>query len=75
LSEINDDLFNYEIEVPKPTPRDEQQTNNPTHNDIGEYEWKMSYEECEKIYTEAVIFINKRLVRLIDVTITKVTRS
>ncbi|GKC81114.1 hypothetical protein Tco_1136831 [Tanacetum coccineum] len=29
----------------------------------------MSYEECEKIYVEAVIFINNRLVRLIDVTV------
>ncbi|GJS35746.1 hypothetical protein Tco_0534128 [Tanacetum coccineum] len=29
----------------------------------------MSYEECEKICAEAVIFINKRLVRLIDVTV------
>nr|GEX44365.1 hypothetical protein [Tanacetum cinerariifolium] len=69
LSRINDDLFTYEIKVPKPTPCDEQQTSNPTHNDIGEYEWKISYEECEKIYDETVIFINKRLVRLIDVTV------
>ncbi|GKC09255.1 hypothetical protein Tco_1000865 [Tanacetum coccineum] len=69
LSGINDDLFNYEIEVPKPTSRDEQQTSNPTHKDIREYEWKMSYEECEKIYAKAVIFINKRLVKLIDVTV------
>ncbi|GJY56033.1 hypothetical protein Tco_0455148 [Tanacetum coccineum] len=28
----------------------------------------MSYEEGKKIYAEAVIFINKRLVRLVDVT-------
>nr|GEX99751.1 hypothetical protein [Tanacetum cinerariifolium] len=34
-----------------------------------EYEWKISYEECEKIYAEAVILINKRLVRLINVTV------
>ncbi|GJR53151.1 hypothetical protein Tco_1403672 [Tanacetum coccineum] len=64
---INNDLFTYEIEVPKPTLCDEQQTSNPTHNDIEEYKWKMSYEECEKIYVEVVIFVNKRLVRLIDV--------
>ncbi|GJZ18667.1 hypothetical protein Tco_0554790 [Tanacetum coccineum] len=69
LSGINDDLFTYEIEYPQPTPYDEQRTSNPTHNDLGEYEWKMSYEECEKIYAEAVIFIDKRLVRLIDVTV------
>ncbi|GJZ36612.1 hypothetical protein Tco_0582803 [Tanacetum coccineum] len=69
LSGINDDLFTYEIKVPQPTPCDEQRTSNPTYNDLGEYEWKMIYEECEKIYTEAVIFINKRLIRLIDVTV------
>ncbi|GJS32460.1 hypothetical protein Tco_0530842 [Tanacetum coccineum] len=69
LSGIDDDLFTYEIEVPKPTSCDEQRTSDPTHNDLREYEWKMSYEECEKIYAEVVIFINKRLVRLIDVTV------
>ncbi|GJX16655.1 hypothetical protein Tco_0217487 [Tanacetum coccineum] len=66
---INNDLFTYEIEVPKPTLCDEQQTSNPTHNDIEEYKWKMSYEECEKIYVEVVIFVNKRLVRLVDVIV------
>ncbi|GKB14938.1 hypothetical protein Tco_0848861 [Tanacetum coccineum] len=69
LSGINDDLFTYEIEVPKPTPCVEQRTSDPTHNDLGDYEWKISYEECEKIYVEAVIFVNKRLIRLIDVTV------
>ncbi|GKE03577.1 hypothetical protein Tco_1395595 [Tanacetum coccineum] len=69
LSGINDDLFTYEIEVPKPTPCVEQRTSDPTHNDLGDYEWKISYEECEKIYAEAVIFVNKRLIRLIDVTV------
>ncbi|GJU78882.1 hypothetical protein Tco_1275952 [Tanacetum coccineum] len=29
----------------------------------------MSYEECKKIYAEVVIFINKRLVRLVDVIV------
>ncbi|GJT79077.1 hypothetical protein Tco_1045802 [Tanacetum coccineum] len=33
------------------------------------YERKVCYDECEKIYVEALIFINKRLVRLIDVTV------
>ncbi|GKE33608.1 hypothetical protein Tco_1452930, partial [Tanacetum coccineum] len=68
LSGINNDFFTYEIEVPRPTPYDEQQTSNPTHNDIREYEWKISYEECKKIYAKAIIFIKKRRVRLIDVT-------
>ncbi|GKA27707.1 hypothetical protein Tco_0713875, partial [Tanacetum coccineum] len=67
LSRINDDLFTYEIEVPKPTPFVEQRTSDLTHNDLEDYDWKMSYKECEKIYDEAMIFINKRLIRLIDV--------
>ncbi|GJV42261.1 hypothetical protein Tco_1420701 [Tanacetum coccineum] len=40
----------------------------PTHKDLGEYNWKMNYDECKKIYAKAVIFINKSLIRLIDVT-------
>ncbi|GKC53769.1 hypothetical protein Tco_1076514 [Tanacetum coccineum] len=68
LSRINDNLLTYEIEVPKPTPYVEQ-TSDPTNYDLGEYEWKMSYEECEKIYAKAVILINKRLVRLINETV------
>ncbi|GKD42665.1 hypothetical protein Tco_1267310 [Tanacetum coccineum] len=62
LSRINDDLLTYKIDVPKPTPYVEQ-TSDPTNYDLGEYEWKMSYEECEKIYAKAVILINKRLIK------------
>ncbi|GJS68380.1 hypothetical protein Tco_0682945 [Tanacetum coccineum] len=71
LSGINDDLFTYEIEVPKPTftPCVEQRTGNPIHDDLEDYEWKINYEECEKIFAKAVILIKKRLVRLIDVTV------
>nr|GEU83380.1 importin-beta domain, armadillo-type fold protein [Tanacetum cinerariifolium] len=68
LSRINDDLFNYEIKVPKPTICVEQRTSDLTHNDLEDYEWKRNYEECEKIYAEVVMFVNKRLIRLIDVT-------
>ncbi|GJV92966.1 SGNH hydrolase-type esterase domain-containing protein [Tanacetum coccineum] len=68
LSRIDKDLFTYETEIPKPS-RCDKQTSKPTHNDHEEIEWKMSYEECEKIYGEVVIFINKRLVRLVDVTV------
>nr|GEW54449.1 hypothetical protein [Tanacetum cinerariifolium] len=64
---IDNDSFTFDIEVPKPSQFDKQ-ASNTTHNEIEEYEWKMSYDEYEKIYAEAVIFINKRLVRLIDVT-------
>nr|GFA31355.1 importin-beta domain, armadillo-type fold protein [Tanacetum cinerariifolium] len=69
LIRINDNLFTYEIEIPKPTRCVKQQTDDPTYNDLKEYEWKMCYEECEKIYAEAVIFINNRLLRLINVTV------
>ncbi|GJQ97980.1 hypothetical protein Tco_0009119 [Tanacetum coccineum] len=68
LSRIDDDLYTYEVEVPKPTPCVKQRISDPTHNDLGEYERKMSYEECKKIYVELVIFINNRLIRIIDVT-------
>nr|GEW89575.1 reverse transcriptase domain-containing protein [Tanacetum cinerariifolium] len=69
LGGIDDDLFTYEIEIPKPNSCVEQRISDPTHNYPREYEWKMSYKECDKIYAEAVIFINKRLIRLIDVTV------
>ncbi|GKE12786.1 hypothetical protein Tco_1416337, partial [Tanacetum coccineum] len=68
LSRIDNDMFTYETEVPKPSQCDKQ-TSNPTHNDLKEYEWKISYNECKKIYAEAVIFVNKRLVKLIDVIV------
>ncbi|GJV31731.1 hypothetical protein Tco_1392131 [Tanacetum coccineum] len=52
----------------KPTYNNDK-AGSPTHNDLGDCEEKISYEECEKIYAEAVIFFNNRLVRLIDVTV------
>ncbi|GJU80197.1 hypothetical protein Tco_1282562 [Tanacetum coccineum] len=69
LSRINDDLFTCEIKVPKPTSRVKQRTGDPTHNDPEEFKWKINYDEYEKIYAEEVIFINKRLIRLVDVTV------
>ncbi|GKA69998.1 hypothetical protein Tco_0776062 [Tanacetum coccineum] len=68
LSSIDNDLFTYEIEVPIYSGSDKQ-ASSPTHNDLEDYEEKISYEECEKIYAEAVILINNILVRLIDVTV------
>ncbi|GKC74142.1 hypothetical protein Tco_1120025, partial [Tanacetum coccineum] len=66
LSRIHDDLFTCEIKNPTPCV---EQTSDATSNDLRSYEWKISHEECEKIYVEAVILIDKRLVRLIDVTV------
>ncbi|GJS66824.1 hypothetical protein Tco_0681388 [Tanacetum coccineum] len=71
LSLINDDLFNYEVKIPKLTyaPYVEQQTDYLPKKVLGNYEWKMSYEEWEKIYAEVVILIDKIFVRLVDVTV------
>nr|GEU45436.1 SGNH hydrolase-type esterase domain-containing protein [Tanacetum cinerariifolium] len=38
-------------------------------NDLDVYKPRVCYDENERIYVEAVIFFNKRLVRLMDVTI------
>ncbi|GJQ91762.1 hypothetical protein Tco_0002901 [Tanacetum coccineum] len=70
LSGIGDDLFTYDMRIPGlscPSCGERQCGN--SENDRGEYIKSICYEECEKIYVEAVIFINKRLVRLIDVTV------
>ncbi|GKE03190.1 hypothetical protein Tco_1395208, partial [Tanacetum coccineum] len=60
-----------EVELPKATYACcvEQRTDYLCKKDLGNYEWKISYEECEKIYTEVVILIDKRFVRLVDVTV------
>ncbi|GJX35404.1 hypothetical protein Tco_0246961 [Tanacetum coccineum] len=60
---MDDDLFTYEVKIP------EQQMDDLDNGYLDVYERKLCYDECEKIYVEAVIFINKRLVRLIDVTV------
>ncbi|GKB36318.1 hypothetical protein Tco_0881260 [Tanacetum coccineum] len=71
LSGMDDDLFTYEVEIHKFSyfPSVEQQMDDLDNGYLDVYERKVCYDECEKIYAEAVIFINKRLVRLIDVTI------
>ncbi|GJV13073.1 hypothetical protein Tco_1354614 [Tanacetum coccineum] len=71
LSVMDDDLFIYEVGNPGLSyfPSVEQQYDNLEYGDLDVYERKVCYDECEKIYVEAVIFINKRLVRLIDVTV------
>ncbi|GJS46311.1 hypothetical protein Tco_0596432 [Tanacetum coccineum] len=49
-------------------PGDEQQVDNSNIGDPEIYEKNVCYDKCERIYAEAVIFIDDRLVRLIDVT-------
>nr|GEW97083.1 SGNH hydrolase-type esterase domain-containing protein [Tanacetum cinerariifolium] len=41
------------------------------NGNLNVYEWKLCYDECKKMYAKTVIFINKRLVRLNNVTIEK----
>ncbi|GJY15041.1 hypothetical protein Tco_0385463 [Tanacetum coccineum] len=66
---MSDDLFTYDVklqEVSLPLIGDEQCDDLKYDHD--RYIQRISYEEYEKIYVEVVILINKKLVRLIDVT-------
>ncbi|GKB18148.1 hypothetical protein Tco_0852071, partial [Tanacetum coccineum] len=66
LSSMEDDLFTYELGVVEDFyfPCVEQSYD---ERDLNIYEARVCHDECEKIYAEAVILINKILVRLIDV--------
>ncbi|GJY27305.1 hypothetical protein Tco_0402031 [Tanacetum coccineum] len=71
LSGMDDDLFTNDVKIPELSYSlsVEQQMDNLYNGNLDVYERKLYYNECEKMYAEAVIFINKRLVRLIDVTV------
>ncbi|GKC04354.1 hypothetical protein Tco_0995964, partial [Tanacetum coccineum] len=71
LSGMDDDLFTNDVKIPELSYSlsVEQQMDNLYNGNLDVYERKLCYNECEKMYAEAVIFINKRLVRLIDVTV------
>nr|GEV49305.1 hypothetical protein [Tanacetum cinerariifolium] len=62
LLKISDDLFTYD--TPFGMPHDSL-----TNDDLDVYEPRVCYDENEQIYVEAVILINKILVRLIDITV------
>ncbi|GKA10553.1 hypothetical protein Tco_0689986, partial [Tanacetum coccineum] len=66
LSSMEDDLFTYELGVVEDFyfPCIEQ-----PHDDLDVYEPRVCYDENEQIYVEAVILINKILVRVIDITV------
>nr|GEY74704.1 putative reverse transcriptase domain-containing protein [Tanacetum cinerariifolium] len=70
LSIMDDDLFTYDVKIPKLSysPSVEQKMDDFDIRNLDVYEWKLCYDECEKMYVKLAIFINKRLVRLIDVT-------
>ncbi|GKA57624.1 hypothetical protein Tco_0756812 [Tanacetum coccineum] len=71
LSGIYDDLFTYEVEIPRlsSVPSNKKEGDDSNDGDLDVYEPRVCYDENNGIYAEAVIFVNKRLVRLIDVTI------
>ncbi|GJR24666.1 hypothetical protein Tco_0973193 [Tanacetum coccineum] len=71
LSRMDEDLFTYDVKIPELSYSlsVEQQMDNLYNGNLDVYERKLYYNECEKIYVEAVIFIEKRLVRLIDVIV------
>nr|GEX95158.1 SGNH hydrolase-type esterase domain-containing protein [Tanacetum cinerariifolium] len=67
---MDDDMFTYDVKIHdlSYSPCAEQKMDDFDNGNLDVYERKMCYDECEKMYTEAVIFIKKRLVRLIDMT-------
>ncbi|GJW23327.1 hypothetical protein Tco_0033949 [Tanacetum coccineum] len=68
---IDDDLFICEVKISKLyySPSVKQQMDDLDNGNLDVYERKLCYDDNEGIYAEAVIFVNKRLVRLMDVTI------
>ncbi|GJV93512.1 hypothetical protein Tco_1541325 [Tanacetum coccineum] len=72
LSGMNDDLFTYEVGIPGlscPSHGEQQCDDLGNYHDLDVYEPRVCYDENEGIYAKTVIFVNKRLVRLMDVTI------
>ncbi|GKC16034.1 hypothetical protein Tco_1012816 [Tanacetum coccineum] len=67
---MEDNLFTYELGAVKDSyfPCIEQPHDNLKNGDLDVYEPLVCYHENEQIYAEAVILINKILVRRIDIT-------
>nr|GEU77848.1 integrase, catalytic region, zinc finger, CCHC-type, peptidase aspartic, catalytic [Tanacetum cinerariifolium] len=63
LSGMDDDLFTYEVKIPELSyfPSVEQQMDDLDNRILDVYERKLCYDECEKMYVEPIIFVNKRL--------------
>ncbi|GJR75814.1 hypothetical protein Tco_0088179 [Tanacetum coccineum] len=59
LLEINDNLFTYNTPL------------GVVFDEFTRLKARVCHDECEKIYAESVILINRRLVRLIDITVEK----
>nr|GEU54472.1 hypothetical protein [Tanacetum cinerariifolium] len=62
---MDDDLFTYEVKIPEISYSlsVEQQMEDLDNGNLDIYERKLCYDECEKMYAEAGIFIYKRLER------------
>nr|GEZ48899.1 hypothetical protein [Tanacetum cinerariifolium] len=68
---MDDDLFTYEVEILglASIQCDLKEEDDSNDGDLDVYKPRVCYDENDGIYAEAVIFVNKRLVRLMDVTI------
>ncbi|GKB00170.1 hypothetical protein Tco_0828163 [Tanacetum coccineum] len=71
LSGMDDDLFAYKVEIPEPSRAQsvEQQYDDLKNSDLEIFAPQKCYEEYERMFAEAMILINGKLIRLIDVTI------
>ncbi|GKA33496.1 hypothetical protein Tco_0719925 [Tanacetum coccineum] len=67
---MNDDLFTYEVEIHQLSsiPCNKKEGDDSDYGDLDVYELRVCYDEDDGIYIKVVIFVNKRLVRLMDVT-------
>ncbi|GKA41932.1 hypothetical protein Tco_0734592 [Tanacetum coccineum] len=71
LSGMDDDLFTHEVEILRLSsiPCDKKDGDDSDDEDLDVYKPRVCYDENDGIYVEAVIFVNKRLVRLMDVIV------
>nr|GEU35323.1 hypothetical protein [Tanacetum cinerariifolium] len=60
---MDDDLFTYNVNIPELSYSlsVDEQMGNLDNGNLDVYDRKLCYDECEKIYAKAVIFIKKRL--------------
>ncbi|GKD72706.1 hypothetical protein Tco_1330988 [Tanacetum coccineum] len=68
---MKDDLFSYELEVLKDFyfPCVEQPCDDLENGDLEIYKPRQCYDDYERMFAEAVILIDNRLVKLIDITL------
>nr|GEW24780.1 hypothetical protein [Tanacetum cinerariifolium]GEW39117.1 hypothetical protein [Tanacetum cinerariifolium] len=71
LGSIEDDVFAYELGVLEDSylPSIEQLCYKLKNNDLDIYEPRQCYDKYERMFAEAVILINNRLVKLTDITL------